>query len=256
MAMTVKECDKMIEAAKKAQVYLMVAHNKRFDPFTIAIKKMIDESYIGKIAIGEGHYMGSEHYIQEFLPSDWRLKQASSGGGSFMDLGSHYIDTLLYLISGKVKTVSANTFLLTEGDIMDSEDNCVALLQFDTGTIATVEASWSVDIPPRFEEGLRLWGSCGYVSLNFLGWEGEPEKAKKFQPIELYSKKGIPPWFETLPDKFDALISFERELDHFAESIIEDKKPSISGEEGRRTIQVIEAAYESAKKSKIIKISD
>ena len=198
--------------------------------------------------------MGSQTYLQSFSHTDWRLKPELAGGGALTDLGSHYVDLLRWLMPGEARSVTAFQALLTEMAIMPQlEDNAAMLMQFDSGAIAIVDASWSVRVPYRWEEGTEIYGSEGKIMTRGIGSMQGP-----MHPIEIFTSRQVlgSSTGVILPEyTYDPLISTKREVAHFVNCILEDKEPRIKGEDARKTIECILAGYESAKTGKTIHLS-
>ena len=97
LALTVKQCEAMVAAAKKAKIVNMVCHNYRRIPAIAQAKKMIEEGAIGKMF----HYYA--RYSQDWIvdpefPLVWRLQKGVSGSGTHGDINAHIIDLGRYLV--------------------------------------------------------------------------------------------------------------------------------------------------------------
>lgn len=111
MALNYAECKEMIDACRVAKVQLFVAYYRRALPAFVKIKELIDAGAVGNVRavnmrlIRQGF---SKPAIMEPLP--WRVRPEISGGGLFVDLGSHMLDFMDYLLGpiAEVKGFASN----------------------------------------------------------------------------------------------------------------------------------------------------
>jgi len=141
MAITIKQCDRMIEAAAKAGVTLSVYHNRRHDGDFLAIKDVIAKGYIGEVFHLEAHSGGFGR------PRKWWRSDKRVSGGAFYDWGAHFVDWVLHLVPGKMKTITGQ-FQKRVWNQVTNEDHCEAYIKFDSGAVAHVELS-SIAAAPK-----------------------------------------------------------------------------------------------------------
>jgi len=92
MAISVRECEEMIAACKKAGKKLMIGYRCHFEPTNLEAMRLAASG-----AIGKRRYFRSEHGFTQGDPSRWRLKRALSGGGSLMDIGIYALNAARYM---------------------------------------------------------------------------------------------------------------------------------------------------------------
>jgi len=134
MALTLAECNRMIEAARKAGVTLSVYHNRRHDGDFLAIGDVIQKGYIGEVFHLEAHAGGYGR------PREWWRSDKKVSGGAFYDWGAHFIDWMLHLVPGRMTTVTGQ-FQKRVWDHVTIEDHCEAYIRFDSGAAAHVQLS-------------------------------------------------------------------------------------------------------------------
>jgi predicted dehydrogenase len=148
MARDAREAGAMLEAANRAGVVHMVAHNYRFVPAIRLARQLIESGQLGEI------YHFRAIYLQEWITDPdfafiWRLDKKQAGSGALGDLGSHIIDLARFLV-GEPRRVSAltQTFIkqrpLPGGAGMADvtvDDAFVAIVEFESGAIGSLEAS-------------------------------------------------------------------------------------------------------------------
>ncbi len=245
IANTLEECDKMIEATKKAGVKLMIAENQRFLPALIKIKEIIGKGTIGDIKLVRTYEGGSE-VASMSDPNSWKCKWIEGGGGAWMDSGVHRIAVLNYLI-GDIKSISGHAEKLLSQCEGKADDNCVMNVQFESGALGEIAISFTV--ASDWNCSLELYGTKGTILENH-NWE---------KPIKLYSTLPGPnrcEWVE--PEVFHEpypgyyRISFLEEIKHFYDCVINNKEPEMSGEDGKKALEIVLLGYESAKSGKRI----
>jgi len=245
MATTLEECDKMIDACKKANVKLMVGANPRFDPQNQQIKDILAENIIGRVLQIRYHAGTSGPYVTWPAVSDWFFDESKVGGGVLIDLGAHFIDLLRWLV-GEVSTVCAIAGTLSKN--IQGEDNVILLLTFKNGALGELDMSWTYD--------------QRYYLAEIHGTEGGIFVGIPFAPITVHTKKEIPRLLKgsihpQRPKALEEVVAPTRKkVENFLKSIIEDREPLITGRDGKAVMQVILAAYESIRTGRRIFLSE
>jgi predicted dehydrogenase len=250
--LTLEEADRVISAARRKGVKLMVAENMRFVKAYEVAKQLVDAGEIGEICYARGYTGGPSGPMTD--PNDWRGKISESGGGTMMDDGIHFFYLFPWLV-GEVTSVFAATTQFVKAP-RDTEDNAVGTLRFANGAMGIFSFSCVVGSP--WTEQMELYGREGSIHVDFLS----------YQPIKVFTLKGKPrgegggepwsrygdvSWQEPMVDHSTqdwVTDAMKREVQHFTDCIIEDKQPLVSGEDGRRSIALVLKAYESAKVGK------
>ncbi|MCM3175585.1 MULTISPECIES: Gfo/Idh/MocA family protein [Paenibacillus] len=242
MAVSTEEGEQMIEAAKKNNVFLMVGHNQRLMPPHVKAKEILDSGRLGKVLnfrTSFGH-PGPEAWSVDGAES-WFFRKEEAIMGAMGDLGVHKSDFIRYLLSDEVSEVAG--FISTlhkEGTKVD--DNATCLLRMKSGAIGTLVASWT-----QYRAGDNstvLWCENGVMKIGTV--DGDEVIVELTNgTVETY--------------KVGAMATNEKQvpsgvIDAFVESIVTNTPPSISGEEGLRSLQVILAAFESEKTGQIVKL--
>lgn len=149
MAVTLKDCEDMYEAAKKAGKRLLIDQNQRLAPAHVYAKKLLDGSELGRVISFSstfGH-KGPEMWSIDQSANTWFFKKDIAAFGSMADLGIHKIDLMRYLVGGNVTTVYANLMTLNkkfpDGTPIEVDDNSVIVMTFDNGAMGTVTTSWT-----------------------------------------------------------------------------------------------------------------
>ncbi len=247
MAPTLKECDEIISACRKARVKLMIGVNSRFEPVNQRVKKLIDEGVIGKIFQIRYHAAYAGPY--DFWPavSEWFFDASKVGGGCLMDAGVHFIDLLRWFL-GDISSVCA-----IGGNIVKSikgEDNALVLLTFKGGALGELDVSWTYSLRgKKYDLRAEILGTDGGIFIK------DPPS-----PLTIYSERKVPQILMgqvnlDIPTTTAEVMAFQRrKVEHFIESILEDKEPLVTGEDGKAVVEVVLASYESMKNGRKVNL--
>ena len=160
MARHAAECDRMVTAFAAAKVPLFVAYYRRRMPRFLLIEELLRDGRLGQIT-GVSYRFAAPFHLAS---GSWRVNAASAGGGHFLDIGSHVLDLIDYLLGPleKVKGRAAN--LLGSYAVEDA-----VALNFDAGGVHGV-AMWNFTSAAR-DDTLRITGTEGEVTCAVLGNE-------------------------------------------------------------------------------------
>ncbi len=177
MAMTVDECQQMIDACADAGVTLMLAYYRNFYPNIVKMKRLMDEGTIGDVVLAQVNHTGffdpSRHDLR-----NWRVDPKISGGGVLMDLGSHRISLLQYLM-GTIATVQG----FAEPVHLDIpvDDSAVFTLRFENGAHAVANINWNIGV--SLDE-VAVYGTEGVLRCSPLN-SGNLTLQKSGETIEM-----------------------------------------------------------------------
>ena len=251
LEITPERCDQIIDACEKNNVRLTVTFQSRFHQSSRLMKKAVDEGRFGKITLGDAYvkwYRTQEYYDSGAWRGTWQL----DGGGALMNQAIHSVDLLLWLM-GPVAEISAMTATMTHERI-EVEDVAVATLKFANGALGVIEATTTAF--PGALKRIEISGSEGTAVLeeeDIRTWEFANETAD-----DETIRKEMAGKTETGGGAADpAAIGHHGHTMLFEEAVsaINENRPSIlDGQEGRRSVEVICAIYESAKTGQIVKL--
>ncbi|MFJ7936100.1 Gfo/Idh/MocA family protein [Sporosarcina sp. NPDC096371] len=244
MATSREEAQAMIEAAKRNDKKLMIAHNQRFVSSHQKARALIASGEIGKIysfrtAFGHG---GPEGWSVDGKES-WFFKKEQAFIGAMGDLGVHKADLLRYLLGEEFVEVAG--FIETSAKKnTDVDDNAVCILKSASGVIGTLAASWAYTA--KEDNSTIIYGEHATLRL-----EDDP----KYSLIVNY-KSGEVVNYElgAIQSNAEGGQTTTHVINHFVDSIVQDIEPLINGEEGMKSLEVILAALESMETKQYSKI--
>jgi len=239
MAITVAECEQMIEARERSGRKLMIAHMWRFDREIRWLRDLVASGTLGRVFKVKSHAI----WLYEGPPLDrWFVQRRLAGGGALADMGIHSMDTLRFVLGG-ARPTKVFADIGTHFQDIELEDTATLLLEFEGGIAGLIEAGWYHLYADGLEGYTQVYGTKGYA---------------KAAPSELHAfVEGV--WSVTQPrmparkQQCD-LPMYQAQMDHFLDCILEDKEPSPGGEDGLWAVRILEAAYQSAESGEAVAI--
>jgi predicted dehydrogenase len=236
----------IIQAADTHRVKLTTGYCWRMHPTAKEFKRLIRSGVIGTPVGAEGRCAAGR--LQRYIEgkASWMLQRSRSGGGPMFNLGVHWIDLFRWLLEDEVKEVCGQNVKVNQD--YDIEDNSFALMRFEKGVIASLDISYTV--PDSFPYGRDLYlsvrGTTGAISWS-PAYEGE--KDVLFVCSDHSDFAGAPRRefsFELEPvGGYSGFMGLEY-VRNFAEAVQLDREPTVTGRDGLRALEVVEAIYESA----------
>lgn len=240
MAMNVADADRMIAAAKEMNRKLCIVLQNRYNPPMQDFYKAVRDDKIGRVLLGSVTVRW--YRPQEYYNDGWHGTK-SMDGGALMNQSIHHVDALQWLVGVPVKSVFAYTATLAHQ--MEAEDVGVVTVRFENGALATIEGS-TVTYPQNLEASVALFGEKGSLKVGgtalnrkvFWKIAGEIEHEK-----ELLTREEVDP-----PSVYGA--SHRHVLEDMISAVEEDREPQTNGVEGRKSLALVSAMYESARTSR------
>lgn len=242
MATTAAESEAMIEAAKKNGVFLMVGHNQRLMPPHVKAKEILETGKLGKVLTFRtsfGH-PGPEGWSIDGRES-WFFRKEEAIMGAMGDLGVHKSDLIRWLLDDEVAQVAAFVGTLhKEGT--DVDDNATCLLRMKSGATGSLVASWTYY--KGQDNSTVLWCENGVIKI-----DTDPN-----DQVIVELRNGTVERYKVGQVATNEKQTSSGVVDEFVTSILDNKPPRISGEEGYQALKVILAAFESEATGKIINL--
>lgn len=241
IALTLEQADEMIAACKSAGKKLMYAEELCFAPKYERVRELVNSGAVGDI------YMIKQAEKHSGPHSRWFYEEDFAGGGVMMDMGCHALAWMRWILGGNPKIKSVYASMSTVMHDTNCDDNTVTLVEFENGVLGIAEDSWAKH--GGMDDRIEVYGNKGvsYADLfrgnsaltySLEGYGYAMEKAG--------STKG---WsFTVFEEAFNQ--GYPHELNHFIKCVREDLEPKVTGEDGRAVLEMIYAAYESARTGK------
>ncbi|MBC8531407.1 Gfo/Idh/MocA family protein [Gehongia tenuis] len=242
MANNLQECQEMINVARQTGKTLMIGHNQRFFPAHLKAKEILASGELGEVISFHSTFShgGPEFWSIDKSGSPWFFKKDGKAlGGVLADLGVHKIDIIRWLVGSEVEYVQAFAGALnkcnSDGSRIEVDDNAMCILNFENGAAGTVTASWT-------NYGDEEKDSVVYCTKGKLIIDGKGCDRLTLQ----YREGGTDVMTFEEGSSNDHQVS-SGVIDEFVESIMQGRKPLVSGEDGLMAIHVVTACLESAR---------
>jgi predicted dehydrogenase len=273
IAVSEDEAKTIIDAARDADVVLMVAHNLLFHAAVERAKELIAEGVIGDVTLMKAQSLGWFFFTSD----DFRRSVRQTGGGVLMDTGMHFVYVAQDLL-GPIQSVMASHGSVGR-DEMEGEDTALLQCEFQSGVLGEVVLSygaklpgWTRGFPTAWSQVIELYGTGGvlYISLpdcvlRVFSVAGHRPADREHWAILSQEPRAVGPnhtsdlrgygsdtgggstdegWIEMRSDR-DYFDSYRAEVAHFVDAALAGKNPRVTGNDGLAALRVVLAGYES-----------
>ena len=242
MALTLEDADAMIAACEASGSRLFVVKQNRFNVPVVKLREALDEGRFGKLIMGTIRVRwcrDQSYYDQDAWRGTWAMD-----GGVLTNQASHHVDLLEWMM-GEVESVFAkSTTALVD---IEAEDTAVVLLKFKNGALGLIEATTAAR-PKDLEGSISLLGATGTVEVGGFAvnklktWNFADGRQEEDGFMEKYSVN--PP----------NVYGFGHQMyyEYVVDCLANGASQTVDGREGRKSIQLINAIYESVETGKEI----
>lgn len=240
MALTLDDADAMIHACDKNRIKLFVVKQNRYNLPVQKLREALEAGRFGKLVMGSVRVRwcrDQKYYDQDSWRGTWAMD-----GGVFTNQASHHIDLLEWML-GDVTSVFAKS--RTALSHIEAEDTGVAIVHFASGALGMIEATTATR-PVDLEGSLSILGEGGSVEIGgfavnqILHWNfAKPLPSDK----EVVEKFSVNP-----PNVYG--FGHKEYYTHVVDSIQNNTKALVDGLEGRKSLELIVAMYESIETGK------
>lgn len=250
MAITLAECEAMVEAAKKNNKFLMIGHNQRLAKAHAVARKLIVDGLIGDIVtfrttFGHG---GPETWSVDPGLNTWFFDKTRAAMGAMADLGIHKTDLIQFLTGQQVIRTTARVTTLDKkdasGNLISVDDNAICIYEMSGGAFGTMTASWTYY--GAEDNSTVLYGTKGImriyddpaISIKVILADGSKISydVEAIQTNDNQTKSGV--------------------IDLWMESLVNDKAPEISGESALAAMRAVFASIQSSETGNAVDIPE
>jgi predicted dehydrogenase len=243
MTMTLAEADKVVTAAEKAGVLIGYAENQVFCPLLMKMRELIEEGAIGKIKSASGicGHGGPS-------PFGWFRQPKFAGGGAHVDLGSHTLESLLYLI-GKPPVKTVQSCMMIEAPEGGIDGKAEAVMETEDGVNIKMISSW-IETDDNFSYEVK--GTKGRITAMF---SPPPQFLTRHDTKGNTENIEFPGQFDMRLNRYLASSGYVGQVEHFEECFRTGETPLESGIDGKNIMRILLAGYLSAGKKRAVKLS-
>jgi UDP-N-acetyl-2-amino-2-deoxyglucuronate dehydrogenase len=235
MALTLHDADDMVSACDRARIKLFVVKQNRFNVPVQKLRSALEQGRFGRLVLGTVRVRWcrtQDYYDQDSWRGTWALD-----GGVLTNQASHHIDLLEWMM-GEVESVYAKSTTALVN--IETEDTAVVVLRFRNGALGVIEATTAAR-PRDLEGSISVLGERGTVEIG--GFAVNQMKIWQFAAAEpgdadVMSKYSVNP-----PNVYG--FGHQAYYEHVVDCIANDAPQLVDGLEGRRSLELITAIYES-----------
>jgi UDP-N-acetyl-2-amino-2-deoxyglucuronate dehydrogenase len=260
LASTLGHCDAMIQAAHAAGVRLGMVSQRRWYAPVRRVKQAIEDGLIGAPVLGTAAILGWRD--QAYYNADpWRGTWEGEGGGILVNQAPHQLDLLQWFM-GPVDTLFGQWDNLNHPYI-EVEDTAVAVIRFANGALGSIVVSNSqrpgiygkVHVHGASGASVGVQTDSGAMFVSGMTGIAEPPV------LDLWTVPGQEQmkerWNREDVERFSRVDAteyyHELQTQEFLQAVREDREPAVTGEEGRKTVEIFTAVYRSQRDGRPVK---
>lgn len=244
MALTLDDADAMISACDHHGCRLFVVKQNRFNVPVVKLREAVESGRFGKLVMGTVRVRWCRpqaYYDQDAWRGTWEFD-----GGVLTNQASHHVDLLEWMM-GDVESVYAKSSTALAN--IETEDTAIAVLRFKNGALGCVEATTAAR-PRDLEGSISILGEKGTVEIG--GFAVNNMKTWSFsEPTE--EDAGVMERYSVNPPNVYG-FGHQAYYEHVISCLDSGGQQLVDGLEGRRSIELISAIYESIETGKEVKM--
>jgi predicted dehydrogenase len=240
MALTIDSADEMINACDENNCKLFVIKQNRFNVPVVKLREALVNGRFGKLVLGTVRVRWARHQ-QYYDQAPWRGTWAMDGG-VLTNQASHHVDMLEWMMGGVESVFAKSTTALAN---IETEDTAIVTLKFKNGALGVIEATTATR-PTNLEGSISILGENGTVVVGGVAvnkmqtWIFENEIEGDDKVLEKYS---VNP-----PNVYG--FGHQAYYEHVVDCISTGSQNLVDGLQGRKSIELISAIYESVETGK------
>lgn len=235
MALTLDDADAMIQACDQHAIRLFVVKQNRLNVPVVKLREALEAGRFGKLVMGtvRVRWCRPQHYYdQDSWRGTWGLD-----GGVLTNQASHHIDLLEWMM-GDVQSVYAES--ITALANIEVEDTAIVLLRFRSGALGVIEATTAAR-PTDLEGSISILGERGTVEIG--GFAVNEMKVWQFEDVQPHDQEVAEKFSVNPPNVYG--FGHQAYYEHVVDCLRHDTRQLVDGFDGRRSLEVISAIYES-----------
>jgi predicted dehydrogenase len=244
MALTLDDADRMIDACDRHNVRLFVVKQNRFNVPVMKLREALDAGRFGRLILGTVRVRWcrrQDYYDQDPWRGTWALD-----GGVLSNQASHHVDLLEWLM-GEVDSVFATA--TTALARIEAEDTAVVCLRFRNGALGVIEATTATR-PRDLEGSVSILGEHGTVEIG--GFAVNQMKVWAFEQSDPGDEDVLSKFSVNPPSVYG--FSHKAYYEHVVDCIANGTQQLVDGLEGRKSLELISAIYESIETGREVKL--
>jgi UDP-N-acetyl-2-amino-2-deoxyglucuronate dehydrogenase len=245
IALTIEDTEAIIDACRSNGVKLSVVHPNRFRPAIMELNKVLSDGKTGTLSHANATVRwnrNQEYYDQ----APWRGTK-SLDGGVLMNQAIHNLDLMLWTMGDVEEVYSMAATRLRN---IEAEDVSTGLVRFKNGALGVIEAATTI-YPSNFEESLAIFGEKATIKIG-----GKTANYIQHWDVEGMDDESVNQIIEQVKSDPFGKPGHQCIIEDMVQAIHEDREPIVTGEDGKKALQLVLALYKSADTQQPVKISE
>lgn len=238
MALTLDDADRMIAACDQVGIKLFVVKQNRYNLPVVKLREAVEAGRFGRLLLGTVRVRWcrrQDYYDQDAWRGTWALD-----GGVLANQASHHVDLLKWMLGEPVSVFAKTAQMLAD---IEAEDTGIAVVTFASGAIGLIEATTAAR-PTDLEGSLSILGERGTVEIG--GFAVNEMKTWRFEDELPGDEEVLRTYRDNPPDVYG--FGHKAYLTGVVNALRHDSPALVDGLEGRKSLELISAIYESAER--------
>ena len=247
MALTLSDCDRMIEAVERAGVFFSMAFQMRHDPVNQKMRALVQEGALGRIAVVRRRHCINVLFSEAFVrgPTKWHI-DPEKNMGMFMDDAVHATDWFRWILGDPVSVMAEIDAIVTD---VAPDDNGVALYRFGKGEIGIL---YNGSTTLAGENTTEIYGDRGVLIQNYGdGPSCSMPRSGDAVALKMFTRDGPPGWqpfdMDIPASQGERIAAVPRP---FINALKNGDPPPATALDGRKSVEMILGAYQSAREGR------
>jgi predicted dehydrogenase len=252
IAITVDEVNQMEAACAQAGVKFMLAWCMRQNVYHKKMRELVQAGALGKMVMGRAQLT----CWYPPIPGAWRQDISISYGGALLDMGTHCLDLLEWLMDTSIVEVTGFTDLLVHKYATQIEDTSTILVRFRNGAHGIIDNYFNIP-DDAAQNALELFGTKGsIIARGSIGQDPTGEMFSILQAQETgYDANQVrDPQANRHDYKLEAIGIYGQMITLFSDCILHDRQPPTSLANGRHSVKVVNAIYQAVRERRVVKV--
>lgn len=251
MALSLEDAGKMAAACSGAGVKFMLAFCMRNNVYNQKARELVHSRTLGQVVLGRAQLT----CWYPPIAGAWRQDRSLSGGGSLIDMGTHCLDLLEWIMGTKAVEVCGFEDLRTHGYPTRVEDASTVLLRFASGAHGIVDNYFSVPDAASLNR-LELYGTGGTIlAEGTIGQEPTGSMFSILQPQARYAADQVRDGAANREEyHLQGKGLYGQMIETFSQCILKGEEPPISMQDGLHSVALVEAIYQSDRERRVVQV--
>ena len=254
VAVSIREVDRMEAACRKAGVKFMLGFCMRNNVYHKKARELVQSGSLGQMVMGRAQLT----CWYPPVPGAWRQDIAISHGGALIDMGTHCLDILEWIMDTRIVEVTGFQDLRTHKYPTPIEDTSTILARFGNGAHGIIDNYFNIP-DAAAQNSLELYGTKG--TLIGQGTIGQDPTGKMFSILQAqetgYNANQVRNVEAQRQEyRLEGIGLYGQMIDIFSRCIMDNTPPPVTLADGRHSVAVVLAIYEAIRKRKVVKVRE